>query len=122
MLSLCNSKECLGANHSPAQSGCWCLLNHSLTTGFGRSRLWAVFSLFPVPRLCSLLPLVWKVVARLCHIVLPGAVPGEQHSLLSWLSAPLMRVPASAFHVCCFFSPAFPIFRSLGLGHFFSWY
>lgn len=115
MLSLCNSKECLGANHSPAQSGCWCLLNQSLTTGFGRSRLWAVFSFFPVPRLCSLLPLVWKVVARLCHIVLPGAVPGEQHSLLSSLSAPLMRVPASLpFMSAAFSSPPSP-----SLGHLF---
>lgn len=42
--------------------------------------------------------LVWEAVAHLCCIVLPGAVPREQHSLYSAsfsLSAPLMRVPVS---------------------------
>lgn len=85
----------------------------SAGAGFG-----LYFLFFIVLWLCTLPLLVWKVVA---HVVLPGAVPGEQHSLhsmLSSLSAPLMRAPTSLPFMTAAFS-FFPLFRSLVLGHFF---
>lgn len=116
-----SSKESLGVDSSPAQSRCWCLLNQSLPAGFDSSRFWTVFSFWIVkPSSPSL------HICCFCSVVLAGAVPTEQHSLLSVLSllaAPLPCVPVSLPFMSAAFFPS-PLFRSIVLliSFFPSWY